>query len=53
MKDSHDHLKITESKWASFCNDFNDTMAKFSVPEAERQELFAIVQSTKSDIVCG
>jgi hemoglobin len=52
MKDSHDHLKITESEWASFCNDFNDTMAKFSVPEAERQELFAIVQSTKGDIVC-
>ena len=52
MKDSHDHLKITESEWASFCNDFHDTMAKFNVPEAESQELFAIVQSTKNDIVC-
>jgi len=28
-------------------------MAKFNVPEAERDELFAIVESTKDDIVCG
>jgi len=28
-------------------------MAKFNVPEAESQELFAIVESTKGDIVCG
>jgi len=33
--------------------DFDDTMAKFNVPEAERNELFAIVESTKGDIVCG
>jgi hypothetical protein len=26
-------------------------MAKFNVPEAEHQELFAIVQSTKGDIL--
>ena len=48
---SHEHLKITESEWAAFCRDFDDTMAKFNVPEAEHQELFAIVQSTKGDIV--
>ena len=48
---SHDHLKITESEWAAFCRDFDDTIAKFNVPEAEHQELFAIVQSTKGDIV--
>jgi len=28
-------------------------MAKFNVPEAERNELFAIVESTKGDIVSG
>ena len=53
MRESHEHLKITESEWAAFCKDFDDTMAKFNVPEAERKELFAIVQSTKSDIVVG
>jgi hemoglobin len=53
MKESHKDLKITESEWTAFCKDFDDTMAKFNVPEAESQELFAIVQSTKGDIVCG
>ncbi len=47
------NLKITESEWAAFCKNFDDTMAKFNVPEAERNELFAIVESTKGDIVCG
>jgi len=28
-------------------------MAKFNVPEAERNELFAIAESTKGDIVCA
>jgi hemoglobin len=45
------HLKITEGEWAAFCKDFDDTMAKFNVPEAEHKELFAIVESTKGDIV--
>ena len=35
----------------AFCKDFDDTMAKFNVPETEHKELFAIVQSTKGDIV--
>jgi hemoglobin len=52
MSESHKHLKITESEWSAFCKDFDDTMAKFHVPEAERNELFAIVESTKGDIVC-
>jgi truncated hemoglobin YjbI len=51
MSESHKHLKITENEWAAFCKDFDDTMAKFNVPEAEHKELFAIVQSTKGDIV--
>ena len=46
-------LNITEGEWVAFCKDFNDTMAKFNVPEAERNELFAIVESTKGDIVKG
>ena len=53
MRESHEALKITEGEWVAFCKDFDDTMAKFNVPEAERKELFAIVQSTKGDIVTG
>src|SRR5262249_16068438 len=51
MLESHKHLKITENEWAAFCKDFDDTMAKFNVPDAEHKELFAIVESTKGDIV--
>lgn len=53
MSESHKHLKITESEWAAFCKDFDDTMKKSNVPETERNELFAIVESTKGDIVSG
>jgi hemoglobin len=53
MRESHEHLKITESEFAAFCKDFDDTMAKFNVPEVEHKELFAVVQSTKGDIVTG
>jgi hemoglobin len=51
MDESHRHLKITEGEWDAFCKDFQDSLDRFSVPAAERQELFAIVQSTKADIV--
>ena len=53
MRESYELLKITESEFAAFCKDFDDTMAKFNVPEAEHKELFAFVQSTKGDIVTG
>jgi len=51
MFDSHAHLDITELEWAAFLDDFQQTLTKFSVPQAEQAELFAIVASTKSDIV--
>jgi hemoglobin len=51
MRESHEHLKITESEWQAFLDDFRQTLDKFQVPATERAELFAIVESTKSDIV--
>jgi hemoglobin len=51
MRDSHAHLDITELEWQSFLDDLRQTFDKFEVPAAERAELFAIVESTKSDIV--
>jgi hemoglobin len=51
MADSHAHLKITDAEWTAFCKDFQETLDKFNVPTKEQQELFAIVRSTKSDIV--
>jgi hemoglobin len=51
MKDSHGHLKITPGEWEAFLDDFGQTLDKFTVPQAERDELFAIVGSTRADIV--
>lgn len=51
MKESHEHLSITESEWQSFLGDFQTTLDKFQVPAAEQSELFAIVDSTKGEIV--
>jgi hemoglobin len=51
MRDSHAHLDITEFEWQSFLDDLRQTFDKFQVPAAERAELLAIVESTKSDIV--
>ena len=51
MSDSHSHLDITEDEWQSFLDDLRATLDKFAVPPAERAELFAIVESTKVDIV--
>lgn len=53
MRDSHLHLEITEQEWQAFLDDFRQTLAKFQVPKAEQAELFAIVDSTKKDIVVG
>jgi len=51
MADSHVHLAITEPEWRAFLDDLRQTFDRFGVPEAERAELFAIVDSTKQDIV--
>lgn len=51
MKDAHVHLNITEKEWQAFRADFKATLDKFKVPDGEQNELFAIVESTKADIV--
>lgn len=51
MKESHLHLNITDTEWEAMKADFKETLDKFQVPEQEQNELFAIVESTKGDIV--
>jgi hemoglobin len=53
MRDSHAHLAITAREWEAFLDDLKQTLDKFGVPNPERKELFAIVESTRSDIVVG
>lgn len=51
MKESHQHLNITEKEWQAMGADFKKVLDKFKVPEQEQKELFAIVETTKKDIV--
>jgi hemoglobin len=51
MKEAHQHLNITPAEWDAMVVDFKATLDTFKVPQAEQQELIAIVGSTKKDIV--
>jgi len=51
MYESHKHLNITESEWDRMITVFKEILAKHKVPPQETQELVAIVESTKGDIV--
>lgn len=51
MKDSHHHLHITEAEWQVMLTELKKSLEKFQVPAREQQELIAIVESTKKDIV--
>ena len=51
MKTSHKEMKISESDWSAFLGHVGATLEAFKVPQAERDQVLAFVQSTKSDIV--
>jgi hemoglobin len=51
MRDSHAHLNISPSEWEVFAAHFQAVLDQYQVPQAEQQELFAIVGSTRPDIV--
>lgn len=51
MKESHAHLHITEAEWDRMAQVFKQILDKYKVPEKEQQELFAVVGTTKADIV--
>lgn len=51
MKESHAHLNITEREWQAMVSDFRRVLNNYQVPQREQEELIAIVESTKKDIV--
>ena len=51
MYDSHVHLAITEEEWQVFMGDLHACLDHFAVPQTEQQEIIALVESTKGDIV--
>ena len=53
MKTSHKGMKVSERDWSAFLGHLNATLEAFKVPQAERGEVVAFIQSTKRDIVEG
>ena len=51
MLDTHANLNISESEWGVFMTVLQETFDKFEVPQAEREDLVAIIDSTRDDIV--
>jgi len=51
MKTAHRGMKISESDWLPFLRHLHATLDTFQVPEKEREEVVAFIQSTKADIV--
>ena len=51
MKESHQHLNITQAEWDAMVADFKATLDTFKVPQREQQDLITIVGSTRNDIV--
>jgi len=42
---------ITPREWQAFLDDFQQTLDKFNVPQAEQEELVALIESTREAIV--
>ena len=51
MKISHKGMKISEADWKAFMGHVNANLDAFNVPQTERGEVVAFVQSLKADIV--
>ncbi len=51
MKTTHKGMRISESDWSAFLGHLHATLQTFQVPQAERDEVVAFVQSTKADMV--
>ncbi|MEZ5563054.1 MAG: group 1 truncated hemoglobin [Gammaproteobacteria bacterium] len=48
---SHRGMKISERDWSAFIGHLNATLDAFKVPQAERADVVAFIQSTRVEIV--
>lgn len=51
IKEAHKHLDIHEKEWQALIKIFRDSMTSFKVPQKEQDEVIAIIESTKGDVV--
>jgi len=51
LKEAHQHLRVDEREWQELITIFRDSMNSFDVQQQEQDEVIAIIESTKGDIV--
>ncbi len=51
MQLAHQGMGISESDWERFIEHVRQTLGEFELPDAERSEVIAFIQSTKDEIV--
>ena len=51
MKTTHKDMEINLDAWNAFTGHLNESVAKFKIPDRERNELVVIIASLKKDIV--
>ena len=51
MQTSHRGMRISEADWTRFIGHLNDTLDQFDLGDAERNDVLAFIDSTKSEIV--
>ena len=51
MTVSHKGMRVSETDWSIFLGHLNATLDQFAVPQQERGEVLAFVESTKAEIV--
>jgi hemoglobin len=51
MKTSHKGMGISENDWSTFMGHLEATLGVFQVPQAEHDEVVALVEGTKRDMV--
>jgi len=50
-KTSHKGMGINESDWEKFIGHLNATLDNFQLPQQERSDVIAFIESTKADIL--
>ena len=48
---THRGMRISQSDWDRFKNHVKQTLESFDLPDAEREDVLAFIQSTKGEIV--
>lgn len=48
---SHQGMQVSSSDWDAFIGHLNATLDEFKVPEPERTDVLAFIDSTRADIV--